>query len=70
MLENDQFSKIPKCLLILKPCQNKKGQKFETALVQIWWTKGKPKGVDETSESESHVEIGKEMKTFSASRYV
>ena len=26
--------------------------------------------VDETPESESHVEIGKEMKTFSASRYV
>ena len=32
--------------------------------------KGKPKGVNETPQSESHVEIGKEMKTFSASRYV
>ena len=32
--------------------------------------KGKPKCVNETPESESHVEIGKEMKTFSASRYV
>ena len=32
--------------------------------------KGKPKCVDEILKSESHVEIGKEMKTFSASRYV
>ena len=60
MLENDQLSKVPKCLLILKPCQN------ETAYVQ----KGNPRCEDETPESESHVEIGKEMKTFSASRYV
>ena len=70
MLENYQFSKVPKYLLILKPCQSGKGRKFETALVQNWWTKGKPKVVNETPESESHVEIGKEMKTFSASRYV
>ena len=43
---------------------------MKRTLVYNWGTKGKPKGVDETPVSESHVEIGKEMKTFSASRYV